>query len=70
MKIKDLKGILYNQHGCLLQETLLWNFNGNSINEYASGVHEAIIHNYPDKEVKRIQAEIIDGEAVIVIETN
>ena len=70
MKIKDLQGILYNQHGNPLQMTLLWRFNENNIEEYASGVHEYIIHNYPDKEVKRIQAEIINGEAVIVIETN
>lgn len=69
MKIKDLKGILYNQHGCPLQSTLLWRYN-NAIEEYASGVHERIIKDYPDKEVKRIQAEIINGEAVIVIETN
>lgn len=70
MKIKDLKGIIYNQHGCPFQMTVLWNFDGNRINEYDSGVHEYIIHKYPDKEVKRIQAEIISGEAVIVIETN
>lgn len=69
MKIKDLQGILYNQHGCPLQSTLLWRYN-NTIEEYASGVHERIIKDYPDREVKRIQAEIINGEAVIVIETN
>lgn len=70
MKIKDLQGILYNQHGCPLQPTLLWRFNENKIEEYAFGVHERIIKDYPDKEIKRIQAEIINGEAVIVIETN
>ena len=71
MKIKDLKGILYNQHGCPFQMTVLWNFNDdNDIEEYASGVHEYIIDKYPDKEVKRIQAEIISGGAAIVIQTN
>ena len=70
MKIKDLQGVIYNQHGCQLQLTLLWRFNENAIEEYASGVHERIIKDYPDKEVKRMQAEIINGEAVIVIETN
>lgn len=70
MQIKDLQGILYNQHGCPFQMTVLWRFNENQIEEYASGVHEYIINNYPDKEVKRIQAEIISGEAAIVIETN
>ena len=70
MKIKDLKGILHNQHGCPFQITVLWRFNENIMEEYASGVHEYIINNYPDKEVKRIQAEIIDGEAAIAIQTN
>ena len=71
MQIKDLKGILYNQHGCPLQTTVLWRFNeSGEIEEYASGVHEYIINNYPDKEIKRIQAEIISGMAAIVIETN
>ena len=71
MKIKDLKGILYNQHGCPLQETLLWRFDENyNIEEYAYGTHEYIIDKYPDKEVKRIQAEVVNGEARIVIETN
>lgn len=70
MKIRDLQGILYNQHGGPLQMTVLWRFNENNIEEYASGVHEYIIKNYPDKEVKRIQAEIVNGEAAIVIETN
>ena len=71
MKIKDLKSILYNQHGCPFQMSVLWNFNDdNKVEEYASGVHEYIIDKYPDKEVKRIQAEIISGVAVIVIQTN
>lgn len=71
MKIKDLEGVLHNQHGCPFQITVLWRFNEkNNMEEYASGVYEYIIKNYPDKEVKRIQAEIIDGEAAIVIQTN
>lgn len=71
MKIKNLKGILFNLHGCPLQTTMLWNFDKDGkIDNYACGVHEYIICNYPDKEVKRIQSEIIDGEAVIVIQTN
>lgn len=70
MKIKDLKGILYNNHGCPIQSTVLWNFSNNAINEYDFGSHEYIIHNYSEKEVKRIQTEIINGEAVIVIQTN
>ena len=70
MKIKDLKGILYNQHGCPFQSAMLWNFQDNKINEYDFGVHESIISKYPEKEVKRIQAEIIKGEPVIVIETD
>ena len=70
MKIKDLKGILYNSHGCPFQMTVLWNFKDNKVEEYASGVHEYIINKYPNKEVKRIQAEIISGEAAIIIQTN
>lgn len=70
MKIKDLKGILYNQHGCPFQSTILWNFDDNKVNEYACGIHEYIIDTYSHKEVKRIQAEIINGEPVIVIETD
>lgn len=70
MKIKDLKGIFYNQHGCPIQSTMLWNFDDNKINEYACGTHEYIIQNYSHKEVKRIQAEIVKGQAVIVIETD
>ena len=70
MKIKDLKGVLYNQHGCPFQETILWNFENNKINEYATGIHDYIIAHYPEKEVKRIQAEIIKGVAFIVIQTN
>ena len=70
MKIKDLKGILYNQHGCPLQSTMLWNFNDNRINEYAFGLHEYIIREYPEKEVRKIQAEVVKGEAFIVIETD
>lgn len=71
MKIKDLKGILYNQHGCQFQITVLWRFNKDyEVEEYASGVHEYIIDKYPDKDIKRIQAEIISGVAAIVIETN
>ena len=71
MKIKDLKGILYNQHGTPFQITVLWRFDeNNKIEEYDSGVHEYIINKYPDAEVKRIQAEIISGMAAIVIKTN
>lgn len=70
MKIKDLKGIIHNQHGCPLQMTVLWNFKDNKINEYECAVYEYIVNHYPNKEVKRIQAEIIDGCAVIVIETD
>ena len=72
MKIKDLKGILYNQHGCPLQVTVLWRFTEDwHIDEYAAGVHEYIIAHYPDKEVKRIQADVDkDGVAIIVIQTN
>lgn len=71
MKIKDLQGILYNQHGCPIQMTVLWKFNDEgNIEEYASGAHEYIIDKYPDKEIKHIQAEIISGAASIVIETN
>ena len=70
MKIKDLKGVLYNSHGCTIQPTILWNFDNDKINEYDFGTHEYIINKYPWKEVKRIQAEIINGEAVIVIQTN
>lgn len=70
MKIKDLKGIVYNQHGCPFQMTMLWNFKDNKVNEYECATHEYIINNYPDKEVKRIQAEIIGYQAVIVIETD
>lgn len=70
MKIKDLKGIVYNQHGCPFQMTMLWNFKDNKVNEYECATHEYIIHNYPDKEVKRIQAEIVGYQAVIVIETD
>lgn len=70
MKIKDLKGFLYNQHGCPFQSTLLWNFDDNKINEYACAIHEHIIDIYSHKEVKRIQAEIINGQAMIVIQTD
>ena len=71
MKIKDLQGILYNQHGTPFQITVLWKFSeNNQIEEYDSGVHEYIINKYPDMEVKRIQAEIISGLPAIVIETN
>lgn len=71
MKIVDLKGILYNQHGCPLGTTLLWRFNdAGQIEEYVSGVHEYIIDKYPNKEIKRIQTEIISGEATLVIHTN
>lgn len=70
MKIKDLKGIIYNTHGCPFQMTVLWNFKDNKINEYEWAVYEYIANHYPEKEVKRIQAEIKNGEAVLVIETN
>lgn len=70
MKIKDLNGILYNQHGCPIQSTILWNFDNNKINEYDFGTHEYIIKNYPEKEIKRLQSEIINGESVIVIQTD
>lgn len=72
MKIKDLKGILYNQHGCSLQTTTLWRFDENyCLDEYVCGTHEYIIANYPDKEVKRIQADVDEhGDVGIVIETD
>lgn len=72
MKIKDLQGILYNNHGCQLQTTTLWHFDENyHMNEYACATHEYIIANYPDKEVKRIQADTDKfGDIGIVIETN
>lgn len=72
MKIKDLKGIVYNQHGCPLQTTTLWRFTEDGqIDEYAAGVHEYIIKHYPDKEVKRIQADVDEnGDVGIVIQTN
>lgn len=73
MKVQDLKGILYNQHGCAFQNTLLWRFNEDgNIDEYYEGVHENVIANYGDKEVKRIEAEIDPKEQVarIVIQTN
>ena len=72
MKIKDLKGILYNQHGCPFQTTTLWRFDEDgNIDEYVCGVHEYIITNYPDKEVQRIQADMDEnGEVGIVIQTN
>ena len=68
MKIKDLKGILYNQHGSPFQSTLLWNFEDNKINEYVCATHEYVINNYPEREVKRIQAGILNGEVVIIIQ--
>ena len=73
MKIRDLKGILYNQHGCPLQSTLLWRFDENyNIDEYYQGVHENVIATHGDKEVKRIQASIDPNtkEEIIVIQTN
>jgi hypothetical protein len=70
MKIEDLKEILYNQHGCPFEMTVLWNFKEDKVNEYECAIHEYIINNYPNKEVKRIQAEIIKGQAVIVIQTD
>lgn len=70
MKIKDLKGILYNNHGCPIQSTILWNFNEYNVYEYDFGTHEYIINKYPGKEIKRIQSEIINGESVIVIQTD
>lgn len=72
MQIKDLKGILYNQHGCSLQTTTLWRFDEDgNIDEYVCGVHENIIANYPDKEIKRIQADVDEyGSVGIVIQTN
>lgn len=72
MQIKDLKGILYNQHGCPLQTTTLWRFTEEGhIDEYVAGVHEYIIKHYPDKEVKRIQADVDEnGYVGIVIQTN
>lgn len=69
MKIADLKGILYNNHGCPLQTTLLWRFDENdNIDEYYEGVHENVIKVYGDKEVKRIEAD--NNVARIVIQTN
>ena len=70
MKIKDLKGILRNQHGCPLEFTLLWNFKDNKVNEYECATHEYIINEYPEKKVKRIQTGITNEQAVIVIQTD
>ena len=70
MKIKDLEDVLYNQRGEPLQITVLWKFAYGKVDEYDSGAHEYIVNRYPDLEVRRIQAEIIDGEAAIVIQTN
>ena len=73
MKIQDLKGILYNMHGCPLQNTLLWRFNEDgNIDEYYESVHENVIATHGDKEIKRIEAEIAPGTntARIVIQTN
>lgn len=69
MKIADLKGILYNNHGCPLQTTLLWRFDENgNIDEYYEGVHENVIKVHGDKEVKRIEAD--NNVTRIVIQTN
>ena len=72
MKIKDLKDILHNQYGSPFQTTTLWRFDENgNIDEYVCGVHEYVIAHYPDKEVKRIQADMDEnGDLGIVIETN
>ena len=70
MKIKDLEDVLYNQRGEPLQTTVLWKFAYGKVDEYDSGAHEYIVNRYPDLEVRRIQAEIINGLACIVIETN
>ena len=70
MKIKDLEGILYNQHGCPFQSTMLWNFDDGKVDEYVCATHEYIVENYSHKEVKRIQADIVKGQAVIVIQTD
>ena len=73
MKLNDLNGILYNQHGSSLQSTLLWNVDENgNIDEYYEGVHENVIATHGDKEVKRIEAEIDPRTNVarIVIQTN
>jgi hypothetical protein len=73
MKISNLKDVLYNQHGCAFQNTLLWRFDeSGSVDEYYEGVHENVIATHGDKEVKRIQAEIDPKTNVarIVIETN
>lgn len=73
MKIKDLKGILYNQHGRPIQTTTLWRLDENShiTEEYVCGTHEYIIANYPDKDVKRIEADVDQyGDIGIIIETN
>lgn len=70
MKIKDFEKIIYNQHGCAFRSTVLWNYDGRKINEYASGIHEYIINNFPEKDVIRIEAEIINDEPMLVIQTN
>lgn len=73
MKICDLKGILYNQHGNPFQNTLLWRFDESyNIDEYYEGVHENVIATHGDKEVKRIEASIDPDTkaAIIVIQTN
>lgn len=73
MKIKDLEGIIRNQHGCPFQNTLLWNFNEDgNIDEYYESVHENVIATHGDREVLRIEAEIDPktNTARIVIQTN
>lgn len=72
MKIDDLNGILYNQHGCPLQTTTLWRFDDDgNIDEYVCGTHEYVIANYPDKDVIRVQADVDEnGDVGIVIQTN
>ena len=71
VKLKDLKGIIYNSHGSLYQTIVLWRFNNNGeLDEYASGMAEYIINDFSEKDVKRIQTEISNGTAVIVIQTN
>lgn len=75
MLIKDLKGLLCNKHGEVFQSTLLWHWTKNAdgkecIDDYYYGIHEAMIEKYGDKQVLRIQADIVKDQPAIIIQTN
>ena len=75
MLVKDLKGLLCNKHGEVFQSTLLWHWTTNEngreeIVDYYYGIHDAMIEKYGDKQVLRIQADIIENQPAIVIQTN